>query len=881
MRLLAEWLVRPNNARAVVLGTLVFFVLAAVLAARVPHDDDVLAFLPKADPDVAAFYEINSKFGGLRVALVGVGAEDVLSPEFFPRLQAATKALDDSKTIDFALSLANVDDFVLSPDGGIETDLLVREIPAGEAERAALRAKVLSRDLVVGNLVSSKLDAALIIVFPAEGATPREFAEEVHRLTTASLGPDLHFGGAPFVSNYVYEATQADLSKLTPWAVAAIVFLILLGFRDVVGSVVVLLATAVGIAGSMALMFVLGVRHNIVLSSMPVIAFSVGSAYGLHVLARYQQLARNRPIEVALPDTMVEVGPTVIAAGLTTVCGLLSFLAMDIAPVRTFGLFTGLGVFFALVLSLTFVPAAIRVFNLSHPRGEDHAFRPLVALVAAIHKHRIAALAFVVAVGAAGSLYVSRVDTRMDLAAFFDDESPPARADRFLLERFGGSQYVQVHVRGDFEDPNVLWQLTHLADRIERLDGVTSVQHAGQVVAQLNRAMEGVRRIPQTADQARLLYGFLTGRPAVDQLVTKSRDEALLQVKLTKSDLDSVEAALATIEKIGAEPLNASPKAIATTRILAAAGADVDLSAAFAAEVPKPSPEAVASRITKFLTSDESLVELDEAVASRIAKAVTEGGDRAAVLAAIGEDLVEGEPADETLADDLLASIATPKREAAQALSSAARLEKIRALLPKDAGGQRFDELALGVIPLLDVESLTPEKAPVATVSGLPVLHRGLSRSTVKNQINSLVLAMISVVLVLCVAFRSVSRGLAAATPTVLTLLVVYGGMGWFHVHLDIGTAMLASLVIGAGVDYAVHFATAWWREGSIATAVQKTGAAIWTNATMVAAGFFILTLGEAKTLQNVGHLTAAAMITAAIATFVCVPIFARREERT
>ena len=41
------------------------------------------------------------------------------------------------------------------------------------------------------------------------------------------------------------------------------------------------------------------------------------------------------------------------------------------------------------------------------------------------------------------------------------------------------------------------------------------------------------------------------------------------------------------------------------------------------------------------------------------------------------------------------------------------------------------------------------------------------------------------------------------------------------------------------------------------------------------AAGFFVLTLGEAKPLQNVGGLTSAAMITAALATFIALPVLA------
>ena len=50
--------------------------------------------------------------------------------------------------------------------------------------------------------------------------------------------------------------------------------------------------------------------------------------------------------------------------GLTTVLGLLSFLAMDIQPMRTFGLFTAIGIFATLVFSLTFVPAVIVVLRL-------------------------------------------------------------------------------------------------------------------------------------------------------------------------------------------------------------------------------------------------------------------------------------------------------------------------------------------------------------------------------------------------------------------------------------------------------------------------------------------------------------------------------------
>src|SRR5690606_23883613 len=93
------------------------------------------------------------------------------------------------------------------------------------------------------------------------------------------------------------------------------------------------------------------------------ILFAVGSAYAIHILSRYDHYAREvGPSPEAVVRTLVGTGPTVVAAGLTTVAGLLSFVTMDIEPMRTFGVFTALGLVVALVTSLTFVPALMALY---------------------------------------------------------------------------------------------------------------------------------------------------------------------------------------------------------------------------------------------------------------------------------------------------------------------------------------------------------------------------------------------------------------------------------------------------------------------------------------------------------------------------------------
>jgi predicted RND superfamily exporter protein len=249
---------------------------------------------------------------------------------------------------------------------------------------------------------------------------------------------------------------------------------------------------------------------------------------------------------------------------------------------------------------------------------------------------------------------------------------------------------------------------------------------------------------------------------------------------------------------------------------------------------------------------------------------------------------------EDDLVGDLAFSVAVPLAEMGKMQRAARRagqlIDDVGLKVPESDKGRRFIA-SLGTT-LLDLENPTamlPAAPGAATgaldmrVTGLPVMHRGLSISATSNQVKSLIFALVLVVLIMSVYLRSVFSGLLVATPTLLTLLVIYGGMGLIGVRLDIGTAMLASLILGAGVDYAVHLTSAWHvREGeplqdAAAWAANYVGPAIWTNAIMVCVGFFVLTLGEARPLQNVGSLTAAAMIVAALATFICIPVLARK----
>ncbi len=516
LRALAALFVNKTVAWATIVVVVAATALLAVRAAHVERDDSLMAFLPQSNPDIKVFRDVNAKFGGLDVALVGVATDDPLAPELLAKLRKATKKLNETPGVAYAMSLTNFEDFTLNAEkGGIESGNLIPDtLPKTAAESAALREKVMSRDQAVGTVIAADGKAALIYCFLAEGNDVKTTAAVVRAVVDEDIpGYVKYWGGAPFMQSYIFGVTAEDLRRLTPWACVVIVLISVWAFRDLVGTLLALFTTAVGIVAALGLMGTFGVKTNLVLGSMPVILFALGSAYPIHILTRYYAVVKELGRDRAIEHVIVYLGPTVIASGLTAVSGLLSFMAMDMEPIRTFGKFTGIGVLVTLILSVTFVPAVIRVANLSARLSlHNHTSKGMIRFSTAMVTHRLPVGVGLVVLGLVAAVFVGRIDSRIDNSAFYTAKSEPALGAAFLHDHFGGSQFFQLYLTGDMNDPDVLREVRGMADRIAVLPHVSSVNHVGVVIAKINEAMEGDERVPDTGAKVKLLYSFLAGK---------------------------------------------------------------------------------------------------------------------------------------------------------------------------------------------------------------------------------------------------------------------------------------------------------------------------------------------------------------------------------
>jgi len=144
-----------------------------------------------------------------------------------------------------------------------------------------------------------------------------------------------------------------------------------------------------------------------------------------------------------------------------------------------------------------------------------------------------------------------------------------------------------------------------------------------------------------------------------------------------------------------------------------------------------------------------------------------------------------------------------------------------------------------------------------------------------EGQIMSLILSLIIVIVLLSLMFKNYKIGLIGAVPIIITALISFGIMGFLNIPLNTTTALLSSIAIGIGIDYAVHFIEQYRLNASKSDdkllVAQKTmahsGRAISFNAIVVIAGFMVLVFSVFPPNRELGALVSLNMFTSFIGT--------------
>ena len=887
------------------------------------QDRDVLKFLPADDPDIQLFRQVSEEFGGLDVAIVGLESPRLLSGDGIRAVRAISRGALGVEGVYHTMAFTEMTHYEAT-EFAFNIEPLVPDVIPEDPERLReIRTLVMTDDLVSGRFVSADGQAALILCFLRSGAPLDGVATGIRAVVQEHSGHmRTYYGGLPFIQDHIGEGTRRDIIRLTPYVLLVAALATFIFFRRFLGSLLVLSSVALGAVWTIGGMALLGEQMTVVSTSLPMVLVAIGGAYGAHVLAAFY-VANAPTASERVVEALREVGPPVVASVLTTVAGFSSFLIMDVRPMRVFGFVASIGVTLCALVALVVMPAVLSF-------GSDKAGRaapaellaePIWRLCSAINRRKWAALLIITLVAAAAGSMAWRVTPDTSIKNFFRPDSEPALANRFMRDNFGGSMFVQVYVRADMRDPVVLDELRNIAEEAQTIDGVTRVTSHLQPLEKLAAGLGGLPRLPRTPAQVGGLQNFMAGNPALRQLVDDQLTRALVHVTIGTRDTKVVDGVVDHLRGFIEREI---PNRVVPVDIYGT-GAKVDAARARRLEL-------VSNRIARLLRGAEQDHHEDaeartlKVLQSRFGSWTLEPGEdldtamSETVHGFFNSDDSPFDPFDAQVTGAKLALLARrpmPDAVLAKALPGAvpaevaADEEGMGLAIPVLAGrisetrahvlSRRILDDVLGAVGLQDadeetrdlvrgaLEELDDARVGLPTdgdgmeieigVTGTAVINRAFRGSTQRNQIRSLGIAIVALLILGIVMFWGMRPGLIVVAPSVLTLLITFGLMGWIETPLDPGTCMVAALSLGIGIDYAIHFV--WrrrWRGLSFEQTCRAVGPAITFNAVEVASGFAVMILAETVPLSRFGLLVMFAMLVAAVATFTVLPALENRE---
>lgn len=171
-----------------------------------------------------------------------------------------------------------------------------------------------------------------------------------------------------------------------------------------------------------------------------------------------------------------------------------------------------------------------------------------------------------------------------------------------------------------------------------------------------------------------------------------------------------------------------------------------------------------------------------------------------------------------------------------------------------------------------------------AIFGGPASVNVAMADLVVTSQLRSLVLALGAELLVLWILYRSLAWTLLAMLPLAIALPAIFATLAAAGRYVDIPLAVLASIVIGLAVDYAIYVldryrtarASGHEHMAAAGVALGESGAIVLADGVALGLGFCVLVLSQFAPLTAIGLMTAGVLMGSALLSLM-LPALAGR----
>ena len=876
-------------------------------------DNSIRQFLPQKDASYTRLTQTEDEFGSMIV--IGVSLESkkgsVLTPENIEVVRKITDRCLDLNEVEGVDSLTHID-YVCESDGSISASQLIPDTYTGSEEdiaqlegRLAEWSDMYNRVIVNDDNTATQMQITIHSMTPEEKATSKitdaerqqKILEQVRQVVVEECeGQPLIYKiyGDPVVAESARKFMISDLAALIPLVIIVVLLSLFFSFKTVDGTLLPLITVVMSAAWTMGLMSLLGITFTLVSSVIPVALIAVGSAYGIHVLTHYYvaldgvegELTREKYVE-AIFAGLKEVMKAVLLAGVTTIVGFISLVSSPIEPLHSFAIFTAIGVGIALLLSITFIPALLLTKDFKKVQAgrekmkhitekverrlerarqlaggkemKDASGNTLYNIYHFFCGSRVRLIIFTIAICAFSYLGLRMLKIDTAIVNYFPENCELRQDIKLIDKNFAGTNSLYFTIsgqeKGDLTNPEILKAVDDMQEYLaENYAGIGKIVSFTTFIKRINQ----VWHVPTTevadagvaggADDFGDFGDFGDdfaaddGFDSFDDFGDFGDFGDSTETAATTEDPDWIDPNIEYTEKL-AKPMTtqevlamlnrayieAGAKKATPEKMLAALEKDCNYNGMAYYEIPYdpakypvPTREELSGVVNGYLTLLSGSLDrfVDDEMSPRVMRVTCQ---------------LRNHSTEET--GDIIAAA-------------------------KNFAAEHFPE------------GYTIE------ATGAGEMEYTMTKMIVSSQVQSLLISLISVFIIITIAFGSGWAGIVGSVPLALAILLNYMVMGFAGINLDLVTSIIASVAVGVGIDYTIHFLTTYKEERAKTDNLElvtretfrKSGHGIVTNALAVGLGFLVLCFSKFVVLRYIGVLVAIVMFTSSYLAMTIIP---------
>jgi predicted RND superfamily exporter protein len=636
----------------------------------------------------------------------------------------------------------------------------------------------------------------------------------------------VRLGGPPIDNVAIDEEGERTLVRLAGLSALLSVSLAYWSLRSIRMTLVVFACGVMSAAVALAIVPLLGSRMDAILMSMPALIYVIAVSGAVHIINYYRQaVADAHSVDHAPEHAIAHAWRPAFLTSVTTSIGLASLLTSDIVPIAKFGGFSAIGTMTMLVVLFGVLPASLKKWPWIPPElrakgghgamkkaeeGSSFSVRGWTAFGSFINRHHAAVLTSCFVFIGLLCLGLPRVTTSIDLLKLFHKDARLLQDYAWFEEHLGRIVPMELvvtfptEVQREAAPPGM--EAGQLADRLtflERLEMVRRIQ------ANIDR------RLGATGDD--LVGATMSAATFAPELGGQGSGGAANSYRYVANE--NLSAHRAEFERAGYLRVE-GPDAVGRTgdelwrisvRVAAFHGIDHG-----------ELVNRVRASIEPVLAAHETAVDTMKSLAQR---RQGRAGGASVVVWRLQETTQTTKDIAASLASKNVRTVATsaaPDAVSNEQLASFKKLDGV--ILGPGFRHEDMERLRLADVPVLATyeaaEARAKEEHSAAedvgrvdmTYTGvIPVVYKA-QHALLTSLVQSTWWSFATIMPLMMWVCRGIAAGAVVMIPNALPVLVVFGGMGWLGIPVDIGSMMAASIALGVAVDDTIHF-LAWYRD--------------------------------------------------------------------